>query len=142
MLGKRQARQLAKGRVHVDQLHQRIGGLPTKRQVRSPDDHGHTGGNLVIRRFPPNSHVTQMPSMVTPHDDYGVVANPCFVQGIQHQPDLGVDVADAGIIAMQQRTGEVVPDGALLRYAVAGTQLEGGMQPSGRPTLRALGLRG
>ena len=46
--------------------------------------------------------------MITPEDDDGVVGETEFVQRLQQAADLCVDVADTGVVAVDQLAGPLV----------------------------------
>ena len=67
----------------------------------------------------------------------GVVGEAFLVERIEHPADLRVGVADAGIVAVAQRLGEVGGDGIFLRHAGVVVQFAVGVagklgRPSGR----------
>ena len=140
MAGPGQIGQFTQGRIKIDQLDQGTGGFAASLHFGSPNDQRDTGGYFVIGRFSPDAHVPQMPTMIAPDHDHGVVPDTRFVESLEHHSDLRIDITDAGIISMQEGLGQLRANRSLLGNTMAGAQLEGSMQPRSRPTLRALGL--
>ena len=102
--------------------------------VWGPNDQWHSGGYLVIGRLSPNPHISQMPTVITPDHNHRIISNTRLLQSIEHQSNLRIYVADAGIIAMQESFAQFRSDRTFFGNAVSGAQLEGGMQSGGRPS--------
>ena len=81
--------------------------LPRCLHVRGPDHQRHSRGDLVVGRLAPDAHVAEMPAVIAPDNDDRVVANTRLLECLDHQSDLGVDVADAGQIGVLQCSGQL-----------------------------------
>ncbi len=50
--------------------------------------------------FPPNTEVTQVPTMISPQNNNGIIGFPGFFKRIQNLPHLCVYITDASEIGM------------------------------------------
>ena len=69
----RQSRQVAERRVDIDHFHQCARGTSRRIARWSPHDQRCSGCQFKIRLFGPDPLFTQMPAMITPQHDGGVL---------------------------------------------------------------------
>src|SRR5262249_52566221 len=61
------------------------------------------GGAVVIGVFAPHAVIAEMPAMVAPDDDDGVLRQFQFIQGIQQLSELRIHITHRGVIAVNER---------------------------------------
>ena len=105
----RQPGQLAEGRVDIHELHQRLrmtsggllaGGTADQRRVRVV---------LEVGVLAPRPVLAQLPAVVAPQHNHRLLAQAQPVELLQDAPELGIHVADAGIVAVLERRAPAPP---------------------------------
>ena len=76
--------------------------------------------------------VAQLPAVVAPENDDGVIGKTLMVERVEQSADLGVGIADAGVVAVSQRLGKVGRNGVAFRHVGVGVQLTVVMPGKGR----------
>jgi len=73
--------------------------------LRGRNDEGDASIDFVVGHFSPAAIFAKFPAVITPEDDDGIVTLACVIEGFHEAPNLGVDVADAGVIAVGEMLG-------------------------------------
>ena len=71
----------------------------------------------------PEAVIAELPAVIAPEHDDGVVREAFLVERIEHLADLRVGVADARVVAVTQRLREVGGNRIFLRHAEVVVQL-------------------
>ena len=101
--GNRQTGQFAEGRIHIEKLGQGSDPFATG-DTGSGNDQRCAGGVFVVGQLAPMPVLTEMPAVVAPEADDGVIRHAAFRQRLHEQADLRINVGDAGGVAVDQFT--------------------------------------
>ena len=95
-----QAAEFREGGVDVDKLSERstltAGGLLSGHA----DQERCAGGQFEVGVLVPEAVFAELPAMVAPQDDDGVIGEAFLLERIENESDLGVHVADSGVVAV------------------------------------------
>ena len=93
MLGRGHSGEVAKSGIHIEQLNERLTLLPDRLVLAgSLNNEGHPGRNFIVRRLPPHTHVTEMPTVVTPEHDDSILALTRLIEFVENQANLRIDI--------------------------------------------------
>jgi hypothetical protein len=56
--------------------------------------------DIVVGLFAPTSMLAQLPAMISPHNNDGVLVETCFSESIHKSPEAGIYEADRGVVAV------------------------------------------
>ena len=137
MLGNGKSGEVAEGGIHIDEFDEGLGLLPGGiLHIRGVQNHRDAGRDFIVRRFSPDAHVTEVPTVIAPKDDNGVVALTRFIESIQNEANLGINIRSACEIGMHKGVRKLGPHIAGFGNAVADPQLKARVETSGRAALR------
>lgn len=94
-------------------------------EARKPNEQRGTQRLLVEAVLAPDGVLAQQETVIAPDDDDGVLGEAGLVQGVEHSPDLRVQVADAGGVGLAELAGVAGIGGgvALVGVAVVAAEL-------------------
>ena len=128
MLRQRQRRQFTQRWVHIHQFHKCIAGNIASPLTGRRNDQRHSRGDLIVRRLAPYPMLAQMPAVIAPKNNNRLLPQAQGVQLIENLTDLGVNIAYAGQIRVDQIAGIGIGQIALLGNPCSRTQLERSVQ--------------
>ncbi len=92
MRGNCQPASLAEGRIDIDVFGQGTGLSAGGFHAGHAENHRHVGVELEVGVLAPAGVLAQLPAVVAPEDDYGLIAEIEPVEFIEQPADLGIDV--------------------------------------------------
>ena len=110
VLGLGQAAEVREGGVDVDELGEREALAARGLLAGGADDQRRPRGDLKVGVLVPESVLAELPAVVAPEDDDGIVRQAFLLEGVQHEADLRVHVADGGVVTVTETTREGVAD--------------------------------
>ena len=79
------------------------------------DEEGDAVGLFVVGVLGPDAVVAEVVAVVAPEDDDGVLGEAGAVEFVEDPADLGVHVAEGGVVAVDELAGECLRRGGDLR---------------------------
>ena len=104
----RHAGEIAERGIDVDELGQGCAGRACGLLAGGGDDERRVDVVLHIRVLTPQAVLAEVPTVVTPKDDDGILVESEGFQLCHDAADLGVGVADGGVVSMAQFARKVV----------------------------------
>mgnify|MGYP006135182859 CR=1 FL=1 len=99
MFGMRQVGQVAEGGIKIDEFDKGL-GLSALGQAGASDNQGHAQRFVKGVLLSPEAVFAEEKSVIAPENDDGVVGEAEFGEGVDDLADLGVNIADAGVVGM------------------------------------------
>ena len=123
--GRGDAGEFAEGGIDVDEFAHGLclGGVV----CRGRNNQRRFGGLFVVGVFAPPAVIAEMPAVVAPQDDDGVVGRAALVERVEQAADLRVGVGDAGVVGVDELGVAVGRQGAFGRNAGIAAQLAPGV---------------
>jgi hypothetical protein len=109
--------------IDIDELGRRGAVFACGAAFGQSDEQRCPCGDLEVRVLVPQAVLAELPAVVAPQNDDRVVGEAFFVERIKQAADLSIGEADAGVVAVAQRFGEVGGDGIARRHAGIAVQL-------------------
>ena len=99
--------------IDVHKFHQCLSFPARGLGARRADNERRTRSVFEVAVLAPQAVVTQVPAVVTPQANDRTIAEPQPIQLVQQSPDLSVDIADAGVVSVDQPAGFLIAHGTL-----------------------------
>ena len=109
--------QFQQGGEKIDRFHHRRAVSAGLGGAGGGDHEGNPGGLFVVGVFAPHRVVAEVPAVVAPKHDDRLLGQGEPVQFIQHFSQLGIHVADRGVITVDEGALEILRQIALFRDA-------------------------
>lgn len=123
MSGQGQAGEFGERGIDVHELDQRVGVCTGVLHAGQRYDQRRMHIVFHVAVLSPRGVLAKLPTVVAPEDDDGVAAQIEAVELVEHASDLGIAVADAGVVAVLELAREVDRDGTGLGDALVLTHL-------------------
>jgi len=123
VIGKLQIACFAECGIDIDVFCQGLRAPAGRLHSRHTQDHRHVGVELEICVLTPAAVLAKFPAVIAPEDNDGVVGELQLVKLVEQASDQGVDVGNAGVVAVNQLPGQFVGAWSFLRDAVIVAQL-------------------
>lgn len=116
--------EVAEGGEKIEEFHNPFCLLARSLELRGRNDERDARGDLVVGGLSPHSHVPEVPAVVAPEHHNGILIETGFLEGLQNESNLGIDVGGAGQVGVKERARELLVDRADLGNAVPDAQFK------------------